>query len=112
MRDADVFVDLSVYQAFGRTPSRPRRAAVSALVPRIGGAAEAVIDGENGIVIDTGDEAAVIGAVAALAEDPERLARLRQAALQTARTYSVVGAALSEYVLFAAQHRLGTGRFG
>jgi glycosyltransferase involved in cell wall biosynthesis len=51
---------------------------------RVGGIPEAIRDGVEGALVEAGDAAALAHAIAALAEDPERRARLGRAALQRA----------------------------
>ncbi|MCL2787082.1 MAG: glycosyltransferase family 4 protein [Micrococcales bacterium] len=51
-------------------------AGVPVVVGRSGGAPEAVIDGETGLVVDPGDLGAIRGAVLELLGDPERAARM------------------------------------
>jgi hypothetical protein len=74
-------------------------------VPRLGGAAESAVDGENCLVVDTCDEDATYEAVASLVGDRARLRLLQAGAAATGSRYSVVRAALSEYVLFDREYR-------
>jgi glycosyltransferase involved in cell wall biosynthesis/O-antigen/teichoic acid export membrane protein len=53
---------------------------------RVGGLAEAVVDGQTGVLVDTPDE--LVETVAALVETPERLAAMGEAALSRARGFS------------------------
>lgn len=105
LRESDLFVDASVYQAFGRTGLEAMACGCAAVLPRAGGAAEYARDGVNALLVDTLDLEATHRAVASLAGDPERVAALKAEAVATARRYSPLGAALSEYVLFEAAHR-------
>jgi GT2 family glycosyltransferase/glycosyltransferase involved in cell wall biosynthesis len=110
LRESDVFLDASVYQAFGRTGLEAMACGCTSILPRTGGAAEYARDGENALLVDTLDLEATYAAMAGLARNPGRLAPLQANALLTAKRYSVMGAALSEYVLFAVAHRLRVGR--
>jgi glycosyltransferase involved in cell wall biosynthesis len=109
MRSTDVFLDFSTYQAFGRTALEAMACGSTAVVPRIGGAAEFARDGYNAVVVDTCDETATYEGLAGLAGDRERVRLLQAGAVETASRYSVVRAALSEYVLFDNEYR---ARFG
>lgn len=97
---ADIFLDLSTYQAFGRTALEAMACGCAAVVPRLGGAAEFAVPGHNSLMVDTSDLAATGAALAALVADPDRLTAMRSAAVQTAARYSILRASLSEYVLF------------
>jgi glycosyltransferase involved in cell wall biosynthesis len=112
LRTSDIFIDLSIYQAFGRTAVEAMACGCVPIVPVLGGASEFAVDGENAMVVDSSDETAVIEAALALADDRARLGAMRTAAIRTAGRYSVLGAALSEYVLLAAEHErlLGQSR--
>jgi GT2 family glycosyltransferase/antirestriction protein len=100
LRCADVFVDCSWYQAFGRTALEAMACGATALVPRLGGADEFAVHDVNSVVVDALDEEAIVDALLTLVSDRVRLGRLQETAAQTAADYSTVRAALSEYVLF------------
>ena len=102
MRRSDVFLDLSTYQAFGRTGLEAMACGVVPLLPEVGGVGEYAIDGRNAVVLDGTDEDRVLAAVAGLAEEPERLRRMREAGRETAASFTVTRAALSQYACFAA----------
>jgi glycosyltransferase involved in cell wall biosynthesis len=101
LRDADVFVDLSAYQAFGRTGLEAMACGCVPVLPRRGGASEYAIDGVNARIIDTLDDAEAIAAVRELTTNPEEVRSLRAAGLETAGRYSIHRTALSTYALFA-----------
>ncbi|MGE0046089.1 MAG: glycosyltransferase [Hyphomonadaceae bacterium] len=103
LRAADVFVDLSDYQAFGRTALEAMACGATAIVPQEGGAHEFARHGKNALVIDTQSERAAIEALRGLIEDAPLRERLRAAALETAQAYSIERAALSELALFLAR---------
>jgi len=109
---SDVFLDMSMYQAFGRTALEAMACGCTAVVPRLGGAWEFVEDGVNAHAVDTLTPTGAIEVVSNLARDRDRLRRLQAAALRTAAGYSIGRAALSEYLLFSAEHarRFGTDR--
>jgi GT2 family glycosyltransferase/glycosyltransferase involved in cell wall biosynthesis len=109
LRQTDVFLDMSTYQAFGRSALEAMACGATAVVPQLGGAWEFVEHDLNALAVDTLDSAAVFEAVALLADDRERLERMGAASLDTASRFSVVRASLSEYLLFERLHRQ---RFG
>jgi glycosyltransferase involved in cell wall biosynthesis len=104
-----VFLDMSVYQAFGRTALEAMACGATAVVPAIGGATEFVEHGCNALVVDTFGTAGAMAALRSLAGDGALLEHLKLGALGTARRYSSVRAALSEYFAFERAHR---ARFG
>jgi GT2 family glycosyltransferase len=109
---SDVFLDMSMYQAFGRTALEAMACGCTAVVPRLGGVWEFVEEGVNALAVDTLDPAAAIEAVSQLARDRDRLRGLQAGARRTAARYSIGRAALSEYLLFSQEHarRFGTDR--
>jgi GT2 family glycosyltransferase len=109
LRDSDVFLDMSVYQAFGRTALEAMACGATAVVPCVGGAWEFVEHGRNALAVDTFGAAGALEALGALVRDRELLRRLRQGARATAARYCNVRAALSEYLAFERAHR---ARFG
>ena len=104
LADSDVFLDGSFYQAFGRTGLEAMACGCTAVMPQLGGAAEFAVDGENALVVDTRDEGAVLSALSELIGNRERLERLQESGIRTAKRYSVIRAAVSEYVLFQHEH--------
>lgn len=108
LADSDLFVDLSDYQAFGRTSLEAMASGCAAVVPQHGGGDEYAIDGHNALVVDSFDEEACFRRIRALLSEPAELGRLRFAGLRTASRYSVRAAAVSELDLFSralAGHR-------
>ena len=107
---SDLFLDLSDYQAFGRTGLEGMACGCAAVLPVSGGADEYAIDGVNALVVDSLNEEACHARIADLLRRPERLARMQMAGLVTASGYSIHAAAISELTLFAkhlAKHRTG-----
>jgi Glycosyl transferases group 1 len=103
LRRCDLFLDLSSYQAFGRTGLEAMACGCVPLLPIIGGVSEYAVGDWNALVLDTGDADQVEAASKSLIEDPERLQRLRRNGLQTAESFSAVRAAASQYACFAAR---------
>ncbi|WP_259312841.1 glycosyltransferase [Capillimicrobium parvum] len=107
---SDVFLDLSMYQAFGRTALEAMACGCTAVAPRLGGVWEFARDGENMVAVDTLDEAAALDALTALVDDRQRLRHLQTNARETASRYSILRAAISEYVVFEQEHARRFGR--
>ncbi|HEX2264788.1 MAG TPA: glycosyltransferase family 4 protein, partial [Solirubrobacterales bacterium] len=109
LRRCDLFLDLSAYQAFGRTGLEAMACGAVPVLPIRGGVSEYAEHERNAVLVDTEDEEAVIAAARALLSDRERLERLRAAGIETAESFSVRDAALSQYACFAANHPRGKG---
>lgn len=103
LAQSDLFLDLSDYQAFGRTGLEAMACGCAAVLPLSGGADEYAIDGVNALVVDTQDEEMCRERIAALLRAPAQLAKMQVAGLVTASRYSVHTAAISELALFTKQ---------
>lgn len=110
LASSDVFLDLSMYQAFGRTALEAMACGTTAVVPRLGGVWEFLEHERNGIAVDTSAPEQAHAALSALADDHARLVALQAAARQTGERYSVMRAALSEYLVLAREHGARFGR--
>lgn len=102
---ADIFLDLSDYQAFGRTAAEAMACGCVPIVTRAGGACEFMEDGRNGYLVDVNDTARILARVDAIINDRASLHMMRESALNTAARYSKVSAALSELTLFQESRR-------
>jgi len=109
LRSSDVFLDMSIYQAFGRTALEAMACGATATVTNLGGVWEFVEHEHNALAVDTLEPEDAVQALGMLACDPELLKRLKTNALATAGRYSAIRAAFSEYLLFERAHRT---RFG
>jgi glycosyltransferase involved in cell wall biosynthesis len=76
----DVFVQPSRREVMVQTTLEAMAAGRALVSTRTTGAAEAVIDGQSGILVDVGDATALARAIATLADDPARRATLGRAA--------------------------------
>jgi hypothetical protein len=110
LRESDVFVDMSVYQAFGRTALEAMACGATAVVPSVGGVWEFVAQGGNALAVDTLSAEGALGALGSLVGDRELLSRLKAGAVASAARCSATRAALSEYVLFERAHSARFGR--
>ena len=109
LREADVFADLSDYQAFGRTGLEAMACGCAVVLPEAGGVSEYAVDGENALVVDTTSAEAMTDALVRLAVNDEFRGRLAERGMETAGRYSIERASLSELVvmrqLLAKQQR-------
>jgi GT2 family glycosyltransferase/glycosyltransferase involved in cell wall biosynthesis len=105
---SDFFIDLSDYQAFGRTALEAMACGCAAMVPMYGGTDEYAVDGVNALVVDVYDENTCFERLNTLLKSPADLYAMQLAGLRTAGRYSVHTAAVSELTAFAvelAKHR-------
>jgi glycosyltransferase involved in cell wall biosynthesis len=102
LRQTDLFLDLSDFQAFGRTGLEGMACGCVPIVPLLGGSDEYLRHWINGFRVDTRSDAEVMAAVAAyVGLRPAAREGMRRAAISTALDYTVDKAAYSEYVLFS-----------
>ncbi|MFI0844340.1 glycosyltransferase family 4 protein [Mesorhizobium sp. IMUNJ 23232] len=101
MRACDLFLDLSDFQAFGRTGLEAMASGCIPLVPALGGTDEYAVHGRNALVVDTRSDRDILKAIEMFLDLPDRERRtMQQAALETAANFSIRKAALSELRLF------------
>lgn len=86
-RSCDVLVKLSTIEGMFGPPLEMFHCGGTAIVYDVTGHDEYISNGHNAIVVRTGDEDAVVAAVARLRQDPALLARLKDGALATAATW-------------------------
>ena len=100
LRESDIFVDLSDYQAFGRTGLEAMACGCATVLPARGGADEYVVDGENAFLVDTESFEHMTSTIARLIKDRSLREMIRERSLATAARYSVMRASLSELAVF------------
>ena len=101
LQRADFFLDLSDYQAFGRTAAEAMACGVVALAPMIGGACEFIEHGVSSFLVDTLHDSAIMDMIERmLSMTEEELAEMRIAALEAVASYTPQAAAISELRAF------------
>ena len=101
LRSSDLFLDLSDYQAFGRTGVEAMACGCTPVLPVFGGADEYARHWENAIVVDPRSDEAIAAVVDAYIQaGPDVRRRLRENGVLTALDYTIEKAAFSEYQLF------------
>ena len=100
LREADVFLDLSDYQAFGRTGLEAMACGCATVLTAHGGSYEYALDGENCLLVDVTSSAEIAAAVNRLVDDRDLRQRIQSNAVATAARYSVLRASLSELSVF------------
>lgn len=102
-RQSDIFLDLSDYQAFGRSALEAMGCGAIPLVPLHGGGGDFAIDGFNALVVDTRSDDQILQAITALLGMTAAERRdVRLNGIATAYRYSPEQAALSELRLLLA----------
>jgi glycosyltransferase involved in cell wall biosynthesis/GT2 family glycosyltransferase len=99
-----VFIDLSDYQAFGRTALEAMACGCVAVVPAHGGTDEYAIDGVNALVVDSLNEEDCLERITSLIADSNWLMRLQIEGLLTASRFTARGAALSELAVLGKEY--------
>lgn len=97
---SDIFVDLSDYQAFGRTALEAMACGATAMVPIHGGTDEYALNDINALVVDSFDEELCFAKLDALVRDANNIKAMQSRSLLTAANYSVHQAAITELCLF------------
>ena len=100
LREADIFVDLSDYQAFGRTALEAMACGCAVVLPKDGGVYEYAEHRRNCLVVDTKSDANMAKAIRAFATDAPMRATTAKQALATAARFSIFQASLSELSVF------------
>lgn len=111
LRRSDVFLDLSDYQAFGRTGIEAMASGCIPVLPLDGGAHEYGINGENCLFVDTKNWQDSIGTIVELLSNSTKMYELRVNALQTASRYSIHSAAVSVFSLVCHQYQKHINKF-
>jgi glycosyltransferase involved in cell wall biosynthesis len=101
LQRSQLFLDLSAYQAFGRSGIEAMACGCVPVLPSLGGAREYAVNGRNALLLDVRSDDAVVEAVERLLDDRDVLEALRREGLRTAERFSIERAALSIYALFA-----------
>lgn len=101
LRQTDLFLDLSDFQAFGRTGLEAMACGVIPVLPVFGGGGEYAIHGNNAYVVDTRSDDSILDAIdhfMALESNTRNVMRMN--AIRTAADYSIHKAAVSEIAVF------------
>lgn len=99
----NLFLDLSDYQAFGRSGLEAMACGCVPLLPLVGGAGEYGRHRKNAFLVDTRSDEAIMEAVRDyVTAGIETRAAMRYAAVTTALNFSIERAAYSEYEAFAS----------
>ncbi|GAA4672257.1 glycosyltransferase family 4 protein [Streptomyces youssoufiensis] len=111
----DVFVHTGPQETFCQTVQEAQASGVPVIAPAVGGPLDLIAHGRTGLLVPPGDSAAVLDAVALLAESPRLRADLGRAgrAAVEGRTWEMVGDLLLDHyaeVLAERTERVAEGR--
>ncbi len=95
LRQSDLFIDMSTYQAFGRTALEAMACGAVAACPERGGGEEYDLGGRAALRLPTHDVESSAERLISLLEDEDALSRMREAGLASARQFTIEKAALS-----------------
>ncbi len=95
LRSSDIFLDLSTFQAFGRTALEAMACGCAVIAPIEGGVHDFGEHGENILQVDTADESACLNAASELIEDTALRQHLRERAIAKGMEYSIHRSTLS-----------------
>lgn len=110
LRASDIFIDLSDYQAFGRTGLEAMACGCAVVLPEAGGVEEFAEHGWNSTLVDTQNTNDCLKAITELISDRSLRQRYRVNGIRKASEYSVRAAVLSEYLLFERYYDDYTGK--
>jgi glycosyltransferase involved in cell wall biosynthesis len=103
LRVSDLFLDLSDFQAFGRTGLEGMACGCIPVLPVFGGTDEYARHRQNAFLVDTRSDEAILEAVHEFVANSAAIRKqMRHAAIATALDYSIERAAFSEYEAFSA----------
>ena len=102
LREADIFVDLSDYQAFGRSGLEAMACGCAVVLPKEGGVYEYAVDGDNCLIVDTSNDDEMVRAIRALATDTNLRHRMGARGIETAAGFDIARASVSELSVFRA----------
>lgn len=100
LQRSDLFMDLSDYQAFGRTGLESMACGTTLLSTKFGGVYEYVVDGQNAILVDPFDEQEAFNKLSSYLEKSDLIKTFKVKSLLTAANFSLHRAAISELVNF------------
>ncbi len=100
LKTADIFVDMSKFQGFGRTGLEAMAVGCATLLPTRGGVHEYARHRENALVVDTENMQECEAALDELVRDETLRESLARAGMVTAARYDTRSAAISELLVF------------
>lgn len=99
LAQSDLFLDMSDYQAFGRTGLESMCLGCIPILPKEGGTDKFAVNGENAIVVNTGDVRQTYYEICKLLDKPDLMYKMQRAGMITGQGYNIMNAAWSEIML-------------
>ncbi|GFI15161.1 hypothetical protein IMSAGC009_00317 [Lachnospiraceae bacterium] len=99
LAQSDLFLDMSAYQAFGRTGLESMCLGCIPILPEKGGTDKFAVNGENAIVVDTGNIQRTYYEICKLFDNTDLMYKMQRAGITTGQDYNIMNAAWSEIVL-------------
>lgn len=96
LRKCDIFIDLSVYQAFGRTGLEAMGCGAAVILPNEGGIYEYAENNINCLIVDTKSNSDILSALDNLIQNKNLRQEIRKNALETALKFSIANSVVSE----------------
>lgn len=96
LAESDIFLDMSTYQAFGRTGLEGMCLGCIPVLPRQGGVDRFAVDNINSLIVDTSNVDGVYGRICELIDNLDKIHEMQIQCLETAKKYNVINAAWSE----------------
>lgn len=96
LQQSSIFIDLSDYQAFGRTGFEAMACGCIPVMPIHGGAVEFAKDNENSLLVDTFDVEDVLTRIIPIIENPMKRLEMKINGVESSMQYSKLDAAQSE----------------
>lgn len=96
---SDIFLDMSTYQAFGRTGLESMCLGCIPVLPKEGGADKFAIDDVNALVVDTNNDVEVFEKICRIIDTPNKIHDLQINGIDAAKSFNIMNAAWSEIML-------------
>lgn len=103
LRNSDIFLDMSKWQAFGRTGIEAMACGCVPVLPIRGGVYEYAVNRYNAMIVDTDEKTKVIASIQELINTPNLLQVLKENGLRDVKRYSIALASRSLALLFMEQ---------
>jgi glycosyltransferase involved in cell wall biosynthesis len=99
-RNADIFIDFSEYQAFGRAGLEAMACGCATILPGNCGTSEYAAHRQNALLVNTRDDDELITAMQELIESDGLRKDISERGISTALNYNITKAVISELMLF------------
>ena len=101
LQASDLFIDLSDYQAFGRTGLEAMACGAAVVSTQYGGIEEYMQNGINGLMVDPYNEREAVKQILHLLQNTAKLEIIKKRALATAQEFNITRAAISEVLVLS-----------